>query len=123
MTLTPAGRLLKRSANPADRPAVFAAQFSLSHACWLLTYPLAGFLGAKIGMSSTFAILALLTAIGVAIAWWVWPVTDVNVVAHAHPSDARLDEHLAQGERTGPDTHRHPFAIDDNHRRWPDGRR
>jgi len=117
MTLTPSGRLLKRSANPADRPAVFAAQFSLSHACWLVTYPLAGFLGAKIGMSSTFAILALLTAIGVAIAWWVWPVTDVDVVAHAHPSDSGLDDHLAQGKRTGPDTHRHPFTIDDKHRR------
>ena len=40
--LTPSGRLLRRSAQPEDRPAVFAAQFALSHACWLLTYPLAG---------------------------------------------------------------------------------
>jgi predicted MFS family arabinose efflux permease len=35
---TPAGRLLRRSADAADRPALFAAQFALSHACWLLTY-------------------------------------------------------------------------------------
>ncbi len=121
MTLTPSGRLLKRSANAADRPAVFAAQFSLSHACWLVTYPLAGFLGAKLGMSSTFAVLALLTAIGVAIAWWVWPINDADVLAHAHPSDSGLDEHLAQGERNGPDSHRHPFTIDEKHRRWPNG--
>ncbi len=40
--LTPSGRLLKRSARPEDRPSVFAAQFTLSHGCWLLTYPLAG---------------------------------------------------------------------------------
>ena len=40
--LTPSGRLLRRSAQPEDRPAVFAAQFALSHASWLLTYPLAG---------------------------------------------------------------------------------
>lgn len=30
---TPAGRLLRRSAHAEDRPAVFAAQFALSHAC------------------------------------------------------------------------------------------
>lgn len=43
--LTPTGRLLRRSAEAGDRPALFAAQFVLSHACWLLTYPLAGRLG------------------------------------------------------------------------------
>ena len=31
--MTPSGRLLRRSASAADRPAVFAAQFALSHAC------------------------------------------------------------------------------------------
>ena len=41
---TPSGRLLRRSAHAEDRPAIFAAQFALSHACWLLTYPLAGLL-------------------------------------------------------------------------------
>jgi MFS family permease len=44
---TPTGRLLRRSATPGDRPAVFAAQFALSQVAWLLTYPLAGWLGAK----------------------------------------------------------------------------
>ena len=33
---TPGGRLLRRSAHEEDRPALFAAQFALSHACWLL---------------------------------------------------------------------------------------
>ena len=56
-TLTPSGRLLRRSATAEDRPAVFAAQFSLSHACWLITYSIAGFLGAKMGMSVTFSVL------------------------------------------------------------------
>lgn len=37
LTQTPTGRLLRRSAQPEDRPAIFAAQFALSHACWLLT--------------------------------------------------------------------------------------
>ena len=42
--LTPSGRLLRRSAHSEDRPAVFAAQFALSHTCWLVTYPLSGWL-------------------------------------------------------------------------------
>ena len=33
---TPTGRLLRRSAHPEDRPALFAAQFALSHICWLI---------------------------------------------------------------------------------------
>ena len=45
--LTPGGRLLRRSAAPGDLPFLFAAQFSLSHVCWLLAYPLAGSLGAR----------------------------------------------------------------------------
>ena len=48
-TLTPSGRLLTRSAHPEDRPAVFAAQFTLSHACWLVFYPLAGWLMTRFG--------------------------------------------------------------------------
>ena len=44
---TPSGRLLRRSAHAEDRPAVFAAQFALSHACWLICYPLAGQMGAQ----------------------------------------------------------------------------
>uniref|UniRef100_UPI0035B3BBC4 MFS transporter n=1 Tax=Tabrizicola sp. TaxID=2005166 RepID=UPI0035B3BBC4 len=42
LTQTPIGRIINRSAREADRGAVFAAQFALSHACWLVTYPLAG---------------------------------------------------------------------------------
>jgi MFS family permease len=63
---TPSGRLLRRSSNPEDRPALFAAQFALSHACWLLFYPLAGWLGAHHGMPVTFAVLG---AAGALAAW------------------------------------------------------
>ena len=52
--LVPTGRLLRRSANATDRPAIFAAQFSLSHACWLITYPLAGWLGSTVALPSRF---------------------------------------------------------------------
>ncbi|MBO3036855.1 MFS transporter [Burkholderia pseudomallei] len=121
MTLTPSGRLLRRSASAADRPAVFAAQFSLSHACWLIAYPVAGFLGARAGMPSTFGVLGLMTVLGVALAWWVWPRVDPDVVEHEHPA-AEDDAHFAEGEQTGPNTHQHPFTIDDKHSKWP-GRR
>nr|QFE31779.1 putative NreB protein [uncultured bacterium] len=120
MTQTPSGRLLKRSAASADRPAVFAAQFSLSHACWLITYPLAGQLGAALGMAPTFAVMAAITAVGVAIAWKVWPSSDEDEIVHEHPDEPQLAEHLAEGERLGAHTHRHAFTIDDFHPRWPE---
>src|SRR3546814_5094688 len=41
-SITPGGRLLRRSSGADDRPALFAAQFALSHVCWLIAYPLAG---------------------------------------------------------------------------------
>ncbi|MFE4603681.1 MFS transporter, partial [Kitasatospora indigofera] len=56
--LTPGGRVIRRSAADADLPAAFAAQFSLSHSCWLLTYPLAGWLAAGAGRPVTAVVLA-----------------------------------------------------------------
>lgn len=52
--LTPSARLLRRNSTEQSRPAVFAAQFSLSHACFLATYPLAGVLGAAIGLPAVW---------------------------------------------------------------------
>jgi len=122
MTLTPSGRLLKRSAHPQDRPAVFAAQFSLSHCCWLITYPLAGQLGARFGMTAAFAALATITAAGLAIACKVWPANDPDVIVHTHADTKDLDGHLAQGEPTAATTHSHPYMIDDYHPQWPSER-
>ena len=56
-----AGRLLRRSAREGDRPALYAAQFALSHACWLIAYPLAGWTGGTFGLTAAFAVLAVLT--------------------------------------------------------------
>lgn len=77
---TPAGRLVARSGAPAERPALFAAQFSLSHACWLVTYPLAGVLGATIGLAATAGLLAALAAAALAAAVVAWPGRPVPVV-------------------------------------------
>jgi len=110
----PTGRLLRRSATQEDRPAVFAAQFALSHAAWLVTYPLAGWLGAYAGMPATLAVLGALTLAGVAAAAWTWPASDPDVIEHAHADLDPAHPHLHEGRR-----HAHAFVIDDLHRQWP----
>ncbi len=116
--LTPAGRLLRNSAHSEDRPAVFAAQFALSHACWLLTYPTAGWVGEALGLPAAMLILGILALLGSAIALFVWPRGDAREILHEHadlPADhPHLREYRAEGKR-----HRHLFVIDDEHRVWP----
>lgn len=81
MLQTPSGRLLRRSASVEDRPAVFAAQFSLTHACWLLTYPIAGGVGVALGMPAAFAVLACIALAGTLLAWKSWPEEDTLVLS------------------------------------------
>jgi len=69
----PAGRLLKRSAPPEEGPDIFTAQFALSHACWLITYPIAGWVGVWAGLSYTAFILATICALGGVAALFFWP--------------------------------------------------
>ena len=71
--LTPTGRLLRRSADAAERPALFAAQFALSHGCWLIAYPLAGMLGVWAGMTTASVLLGLLAAGTALAARRLWP--------------------------------------------------
>ncbi|WP_147125452.1 MFS transporter [Shimia ponticola] len=112
--LTPSGRLLRRSAQPEDRPAIFAAQFALSHACWLITYPLAGLLMTVGGAALAVAVLAALATGGILVALRQWPKDDPLEVEHEHPDLPRDHPHLRGGRR-----HRHPFTIDDLHPSWP----
>jgi MFS family permease len=70
---TPCGLLVRRSGSAEERPALFAAQFSLSHACWLVTYPIAGVLGSTLGLPATAWSLAALAAFAVALAALAWP--------------------------------------------------
>ncbi|MBO9434582.1 MFS transporter [Ruegeria sp. R13_0] len=76
MTLTPSGRLLTRSARPEDRPAVFAAQFTLSHACWLVLYPLSGWLMTRFGATVVMTTITCASALGIAAALIIWPRSD-----------------------------------------------
>ncbi|MCX4684234.1 MFS transporter [Kitasatospora purpeofusca] len=72
LILTPGGRLLRSAVPPADLPAAFAAQFSLTHVCWLLAYPLAGWLGASAGLPAATVALAALALASAGLATRVW---------------------------------------------------
>lgn len=74
--LTPSARLLRRNSTEQNRPAVFAAQFSLSHACFLLTYPLAGLLGARIGLPAVGLVLVGIGAAGLVLTVLAWRRAD-----------------------------------------------
>ena len=134
---TPAGRLLRRSAEESDRPAIYSAQFALSHACWLLAYPLAGWLGTSFGLATAFTVLALVAFTSTAAAFVLWPSRDPVEIEHSH--DAMEHGHLhVHGEHhhhehegwEGPEPHHHPhrhaplqhthrFVIDVHHPIWP----
>lgn len=117
LTQTPTGRLLRRSAQPEDRPAIFAAQFALSHACWLISYPLAGRMGAGFGLDVTFLVMAGLAALGLALALGLWPARDPNDLPHRHPELSPDHPHLREHGKD----HHHHYIIDDLHRHWPKG--
>jgi MFS family permease len=115
LTQTPIGRIITRSSQEADRDAVFAAQFALSHACWLVTYPLAGWIGASAGLSVAALVLAALGAAGLVASLRLWPAEDRAALPHDHPDLPPDHPHLRDH---GPG-HAHAFVIDDLHRRWP----
>jgi hypothetical protein len=45
----------------------------LSHLAWLVTYPIAGWLGTSAGFTATWSILLVLTAVGSVAALVLWP--------------------------------------------------
>ncbi|MFC7327920.1 MFS transporter [Marinactinospora rubrisoli] len=121
LVLTPSSRLLRRSAGGADRPAVFAAQFSLSHACFLAGYPIAGWLGVAAGIPVTLAVLGAVALAAGAAAVVLWPSGDPVRVTHVHRNLAPGHPHLVD-TRSGADggrAHTHDYVIDEAHPHWP----
>lgn len=133
----PVGRLLIRSCREDDRPAVFAAQFSLSHACWLISYPLAGWLGASFGLTVAFAVLGTLALVAAGAALLLWPRHEPETLEHRHAAVEHghlhyHDEHHQHEHEgwEGPEPHSHPhrhaaikhrhrLVIDEHHPHWP----
>ena len=116
-SITPGGRLLRRSSGSEDRPALFAAQFALSHVCWLVAYPLAGQVGARVGMGGAFTVSAVLALVGTLIATSIWPRTDADVIGHDHPELPDDHPHMLEGHPKGSAVH--SFVIDELHPNWP----
>lgn len=78
LIVTPTGSVLRASVAPNAVPEVFAAQFSLSHLAWLVTYPIAGWLGTSAGFTVTWSVLAGLAGLGAVAALLLWPRHDVR---------------------------------------------
>lgn len=74
----------------------FAVRFALSHACFMTTYPLAGWLLAAHGSATATLTPAAFSANGPAAGMPLWPRHDVIEIAHGHA-----------------------YVIDDLHRRSP----
>lgn len=116
--LTPSGRLLSRSAHPRDRPALFTAHFALSHACWLITYPIAGWIGKIFGLPEAMALLGSIAFIGFVAAVFFWPHQQNRELEHEHTDLAPDHPHLRE-YHTRDRRHRHLIVIDDEHKQWP----
>ncbi|MEV0992688.1 MFS transporter [Streptomyces sp. NPDC049949] len=119
--LTPGGRVIRRSTAGADLPAAFAAQFSLSHSCWLLTYPLAGWLAADAGLPITAMVLCVMALASATAAVFIWPARDPSELDHIHPDLPPDHPHLTDAHpASGGWQHGHHYVIDQHHHRWPD---
>ena len=118
--ITPTGRVLRRSSNVENRTSIFAAQFSLSHACWLITYPLSGWLAATFGIGSTALVLAMITAFGLLGSMRLWPSDDKIVLTHTHSNLPADHPHIRDAIHDGKGMrHTHDFVIDRFHDSWP----
>ena len=125
---TPAGRLLKRSAHKGDRPAIYAAHFALSHACLI---------GATLGLTVAFTVLAFVALTSTAAALALWPAHDPVEVEHLQEALEHgllhvHDEHHQyvhegwEGQEPHRHPHRHsplqhnpPSVVDLHHQMWP----
>jgi len=119
LVLTPGGLVLTRSAAKADHPAVFAAQFSMSHAGWLVAYPVAGLLGASMDPDLALGLLGAVCLLTALLGLKIWPAEDPQQRPHSHPELPPGHPHLRDYQ---PDIqsgeHSHVFHIDDLHLKW-----
>ncbi|MDH0970933.1 MULTISPECIES: MFS transporter [Acinetobacter] len=114
---TPTGRLIRKSASSENRTSLFAAQFAFSHACWLIAYPLVGWLSTNFGTLFTFVPMAFIALVAMSLAFVIWPKQDDSVLPHSHADLPADHEHLLTHNHDG--KHAHDYVIDEYHQRWP----
>ncbi|GHB74905.1 MFS transporter [Streptomyces viridiviolaceus] len=76
LIITPTGKVLRASVGRNAIPEAFAAQFSLSHLAWLITYPVAGWLGTNAGFTLAWSVLTVLAVAGAIGGLFLWPRHD-----------------------------------------------
>ena len=74
--LAPMGRVIRDSVPDEDLPHVFAAQFSLAHGWWLITYPVAGWGATLLGYGPMTMILAAFSIFALAFSARLWPAPE-----------------------------------------------
>jgi predicted MFS family arabinose efflux permease len=80
------------------------------HSCWLVTYPLAGWVGAAWGTQASFIALTVVATLSLVTAVLIWrPEHEVYAQVHSHKDPETNNE----------STHEHDFVIDDEHPSWP----
>ena len=79
MINTPSARVLRRESDENTRTAIFTAQFSLSHAGFLLTYPLAGWVGAEVNQFTAAATLTGIATLAAVTASRLWTLNGSTV--------------------------------------------
>jgi len=72
LILVPMGQTLREETDIKDRTVIFGAQFSLSHACWLITYPFIGYLLVFFGLKVSFMIIFSIVLVATFTAWFLW---------------------------------------------------
>lgn len=121
MINTPSARLLRRNSTLDNRTAVFTTQFSLSHACFLLTYPVAGWVGAALGQPVAALVLTVVATLAAATALMLWRSArsvagqregDVETPPAPHDPLATLSPPASLRHETEPDTQRLEAASD-----------
>ncbi len=83
MINTPSARILRRESDESTRTSIFTAQFSLSHAAFLLTYPIAGWVGARFGLFTAAMALTGLATLAALSAARLWSRSRMSVVVSA----------------------------------------
>ena len=94
--LTPSARLLRDASTEDTRPYVFTAQFSLSHACYILTYPLGGWIGAAAGLGWAALALTILAILGSAGAFLSWPRHSTTGTGRSHTEEQPIEQPAGQ---------------------------
>ncbi|MCV6609033.1 MAG: MFS transporter, partial [Campylobacterales bacterium] len=123
-----AGYLVRISCNENNSMSYFSANFSLSHLCWMVAYPLSGFLGITYGLETALLIFVILAILSSLIAYKIYPNPDEQELEHIHESYQHShhildDDHHGDGFEKNHThekiVHKHKFVIDYHHKEWP----